>query len=382
MSFRLGVDVSTLTVGFRGSMSFSMDRSYSRYLVKLTEQYYTMMFETPTSLAGFFAAGVTPDELAPFIGPDNPATYVASVTYGRAFYMLVESTAQAYEMEAALNATYDKVVDVNVDAEANYVRELSDVKFHVFVMGGDSPHQVLSLLQGDVSSLEDYIENGGDVTKGVPLSYALRNLKDHSMVGVKVATDYEVRDCWVVTLGDRYSGFTNGSTDGWTTWGGASEVVCKNDPPGDHGFYIQSEDDSDEWGWWFSAPTKFRGDWSALYGGRLSFYIWRILGDAYTPNEPYDVMIYGSENNEILRLAFSDAGLPPPPTAGFIRYSIPLDTSISWYYQRPDGVLGPATEEQIRGVFASVDALRVRGDWKLGLNDWTRIDEVRLERPQ
>ena len=377
LAFRLGVNVSTFTVDFRGQLAFSTDKSYNRYIVKLTQQYYTIMFETPTSLPAFFAPETTPEQLATYITPGNPATYIASVTYGRAFYLLVESTATRAEMEAAFDLTYDKIVDVEVSAEANWVRELSDSKMHMFVMGGDSPEQVLALFQGDISSLEDFIVNGGDIGSGVPLSYTLRNLQDHSAVGVKVATEYDVLDCAVVTMGDRSSGFETGTSDGWYTFGGGVNMVCTNDPVGGHGYYIQADDGLGYAWWYFAAPSKYSGNWSELYGGTLTYYLWISSGEREMSIE--DVVIVGT-NGRRLWFRFMDQPLDPPNHLGFTRYDIALDPSFAWHYEAPGMAARVATEDDIRGVFENVDALRLRGEYISG-SDWARLDEVSLSRP-
>ncbi len=376
LALRLGVNVSTMTVDCRTQLSFSTDRQYNRYVVKLTQQYYTIMFETPTSLAAFFAPEATPEQLAGYISPGNPATYISSVTYGRAFYLLVESTATRQEMEAALDLTYGNIVDVDVEADANWVRELSDSKLHMFVMGGDSPGQVLALFQGDISSLEDFIVNGGDVETGVPLSYTLRNLLDNSAVAVKVATEYDLPDCSIITLGDRTSTFESSSRDGWHTYGGAGSLTCSNDPDGGHGYYLQAEDTLPyEW-WFFAAPSKFRGNWSDLIGGTLSYYLW-VSGPDPDRTQP-DVVIAGV-NGRSLWFRFADQPLDYPDQLGFKRYDIVLDTSFAWQYYEPGADPRLATDADIALVLENVDALRLRGEYISGA-DWARIDEVMLRR--
>jgi hypothetical protein len=379
LAFRLGVNVSTFTVDFKSQLSFSTDKTYNRYVVKLTQQYYTIMFQTPTSLGDFFSSDATPAQLAQYVSSGNPATYIASVTYGRAFYLLVESTATRTEMETALDLTYDKIVDVNVDAEANWVRELSDSRLHMFVMGGDSPDQVLALFQGDISSLEDYIVNGGDIETGVPLSYTLRNLADNSPVGVKVATEYDVLDCEIVTVGDRHSSFDTGTRDGWFTYGGGVNLECTNEPDGGHGYYLQAEDGVGGDYWYFAAPTKFTGDWRELFGGTLTYYAWISSSSDLLTGRP-DIVIEGTQGRRI-RLRYADQSLPYPNASGFTRYDILLDSSMAWVYEQPGISARPASDQDILDVFSNVDAFRIRGEYTSG-SDWARVDEIQLVRPE
>ena len=45
------------------------------------------------------------DDLAPYMGPGNPPTYISSVTYGRRFVLLIESTSSTTEMKASIRAS-------------------------------------------------------------------------------------------------------------------------------------------------------------------------------------------------------------------------------------------------------------------------------------
>jgi len=92
LALELGLNVNTRFVDVEAKLGLSTDKTYNRILVKLTQQYYTMSFDLPTSYDKLFAATVTTADLAKYIGPGNPAVYISDVTYGRIFYMLFEST--------------------------------------------------------------------------------------------------------------------------------------------------------------------------------------------------------------------------------------------------------------------------------------------------
>jgi hypothetical protein len=145
--------------------------------------------------AEVFAPGVTPEDLDPYIGPGNPAAYISSVAYGRRFYILVESTESQTEIEAAIRASYDAAAaGVDIDAEARYVSELSEVRIKVHAQGGDQS-LALATFNGDFNAVREFLTDGADFRTGVPLVYTLRALKDKRNVSVKVATTYSVKDC-------------------------------------------------------------------------------------------------------------------------------------------------------------------------------------------
>jgi len=81
---------------FSASSKFevSKDEQVSSFLVTLNQSFYTLVFERPSSIRDFFHEEVTVDDLRAFVGENNPPVYISSVTYGRVFYLLIESLAK------------------------------------------------------------------------------------------------------------------------------------------------------------------------------------------------------------------------------------------------------------------------------------------------
>src|SRR5262245_17479075 len=153
----IGVNVQTLTTRFRGDLSFSTDRQYNRWIVRLHQTYYTMSYDLPTSLGEVFATSVTPTELARYVSPGNPAAYISSVTYGRIFYLLVETTSSREQLEASVEATYRAAVaGGGLDADTRYVRDLDEVNIKVFALGGD-PGLALATFNGDYEAVRRFL---------------------------------------------------------------------------------------------------------------------------------------------------------------------------------------------------------------------------------
>ncbi len=189
------------------SADFSLDTSTekSSVLVKLTQAYYTMSYVKPTSLDEVFDPSVTPEQLASFIQPDNPGTFISSVTYGRIFYMLYESTASAQDMELALKGSYNAVagrISGSVDIES--LREYNNLTVKVIAYGGDSQgtlNAVGATFGGEdaVDNLQDIVvrlAESSDIAGGLPLSYVVNSLEDPSqIVSTNLATRYTVKTC-------------------------------------------------------------------------------------------------------------------------------------------------------------------------------------------
>ena len=84
-----------------------------------------MAFDPPMGSEGVFGPNVRATDLAPYMGPGNPPVYVSSVTYGRRFFLLIESTSSVTEMKASIQASYDAaLVSGSLDASAIYVKNL------------------------------------------------------------------------------------------------------------------------------------------------------------------------------------------------------------------------------------------------------------------
>lgn len=195
-ALELGVDVSTAFTDFESNVSFSSDREYNRYYVSLNQSFYTMSFDEPTSPESVFAETVTPDDLAKFTGEGNPATYISDVTYGRIYYMLIESTSSVTEMDASINASFSGVVNtVDGSIDASYLSELDDLKIQVFAFGGSSAETLMTIGETNLSNLVDLLAQSSDIRSGKPISYVVKSLYDNQIVSVQLATQYDVTNC-------------------------------------------------------------------------------------------------------------------------------------------------------------------------------------------
>ncbi|MFO8029818.1 MAG: thiol-activated cytolysin family protein [Cyclonatronaceae bacterium] len=197
LALEMGLDVSTYTTKVKSNMSFSTDREYNRFLVKLTQSYYTMSFDLPTSLDQLFDESVTPEQLATYVQSDNPATFISSVTYGRIFYMLVESTSSRQEMTAKLDVSYGAFrnsVDGSVDIDS--FQEMNNVKIKVIAYGGDAAGTFELAGEATIQNVANKLAESTDIRAGLPLSYVVRSVeRPDKIVGTSIATEYDVVDC-------------------------------------------------------------------------------------------------------------------------------------------------------------------------------------------
>ena len=197
LALELGLNISTFTTKVKSNMSFSSDRSYNRFLVKLTQSYYTMSFDLPTSLDQLFHESVTPEQLARYVQPDNPTTFISTVTYERIFYMLVESTSSSSEMAAKLDTSYGAFRNnVEGSVDINTFQELDNVRMKVIAYGGDAEGTFELAGEATIQNIADKLAESTDIRLGLPLSYVVRSVEHpDKIVGTRLATEYDVVEC-------------------------------------------------------------------------------------------------------------------------------------------------------------------------------------------
>jgi hypothetical protein len=202
LALAMDAKVEWMTGSVEAGLKFSQDKHYTRYLVKLTQQYYTMVFQTPTSPIDLLAPSVTQEDLSAYVSPGNPATYVSSVTYGRQFYLLFESTASAQDVEASLKFIYNGgAAKADVAAQASYKRTESETTVKAWALGGAADkalEAVLGATDGKFDALHDYIAKGATFdasNPGLPLSYVVRYAGSNKTVKVALGGEYDKQQC-------------------------------------------------------------------------------------------------------------------------------------------------------------------------------------------
>ncbi len=197
MALEMGIDFESFKSKVSADMSFSSDKEYNRMLVKLNQSYYTMSFDLPTSLDQVFHPSVTPDQLATYVQEDNPATFISSVTYGRIFYMLVESTSSRKDMSAKLDASYKAFknkVEGELDAES--MQSLQNLKIKVIAYGGDTEGTFQLAGETSINAIANKLAESTEIKAGLPLSYVVRSVeRPDQIVGTKLATEYDLVEC-------------------------------------------------------------------------------------------------------------------------------------------------------------------------------------------
>jgi thiol-activated cytolysin len=253
----VAVDANVQGTNWSASAALAFDSSdtKSRYLIQFTQEYYTMAFTPPNGAAGTFAPHVTAADLAPYTGPSNPIVYVGSVTYGRIFYLLFESSASQMQLEAAIKAAYSAAaISASGSVDASYRKVINESSVKAYGIGGNARDAITAatgseLGSGQGSEQFDVIRtfltagaNFGPDSPGVPISYTVRHLADLTQVKLALTTEYTAKNCVPVQRGCDGVRDSNAVADRCGVCGGNGQScycqprVIRHDPSGSSAF--------------------------------------------------------------------------------------------------------------------------------------------------
>jgi hypothetical protein len=198
LALQLGLDFTAYGVNVASQLGFTNSYDYTRFFVKLHQSYYTISMDLPATYDDLFAPTVTPEDLEPYVGPGNPACYISDVTYGRVFYLLVESTSSSNEISSSISASFSGVPGgdpLSANITTSSLSSLDNLNIKLFALGGSAQSTLLTVGSNNVNSLASILSDAGDITTGVPLSYVCRAVNGNSIASVNLATTYDVETC-------------------------------------------------------------------------------------------------------------------------------------------------------------------------------------------
>ena len=183
-----GVDLDKSGGKLKAFLSSGFDKKKSHVLVKLYHRFYTLSYEDPEGGGkGAFMSTIEQSDLAPYTRAGNPICYVSSVSYGRAYYFLYESSESAYDLLDALSTSFKSFLDER-RVESSVIK---GIRVRMLEQGSStnagqgtviSPEKVFKLLE------EGAQPSSKDV--GVPISFTLKHLYDGQPVRMSNSLSY------------------------------------------------------------------------------------------------------------------------------------------------------------------------------------------------
>lgn len=191
LALKLGINLSLWGSKINQNFGSNWNKSKSYVTAKLNQIFFTMSYEGPDGgFRGAFTDDITTEDLRNFTGPDNPICYVNSVSYGRSYIMLYESSASANSLEAAVRAAF---LQQEVAVTATLIKTFNEAKCKLVQIGGD-PVAGLETVFGDFEKINAFLTNGAVVSPtniGAPISYKLSHLVDNSTVRLSNTLEYD-----------------------------------------------------------------------------------------------------------------------------------------------------------------------------------------------
>lgn len=218
LQFALKAGYSGYGVDVAGDLGINFNEKKTRYVVTLKQRFFTATVTPKAELIGqrgWYNTNVTPDDLSTYVTDYksnvsnvdmNPAGYVESVTYGRLFTLIYESSESARNVSAALNFAYKGTIgSVTADVSTKYSQTLQNTTVKVKQIGGDAQPGItagLSAMAGDLKAINSFLEQGANVSRtnpGYPISYKVNYVSNNSPFKVTSNVKYTQRDCELVT---------------------------------------------------------------------------------------------------------------------------------------------------------------------------------------
>ncbi len=194
---------SDLDLGYSGptnkvNAQFNIKSSESKtyFAVKLTQQFFTMVFDDPEGASGVFSGGITARILAPYVYAGNPLCYISSVTYGRIYILVYESSASSEDLTAALSYAYSGgIAHGSIKSKADFNNVMSKTTVTVMQIGGDPEQGLTASTALSFDAINAFLARGANFSStnvGAPISYTIKYLKDATLVRMNNVLQYTV----------------------------------------------------------------------------------------------------------------------------------------------------------------------------------------------
>ncbi|WP_438425916.1 thiol-activated cytolysin family protein [Aquimarina macrocephali] len=212
----LSAGYSGPSVDISGKLGINFKEQKTRFAVTLQQRFFTTSVSPKENIIGqygWLSNSVVPERLDPYVtdfkevsaDQANPSSFIESVTYGRLYTMIYESTERASDVEAALKFAYNGgISDGNASLAVRHKNIFRNATVKVRQLGGDPADGIASSLSGLANNLEkvvEFLKKGANVSRqnpGYPISYKVNYVKGNRPFKVIQNIKYKVRTCDLV----------------------------------------------------------------------------------------------------------------------------------------------------------------------------------------
>ncbi len=191
LKIKMGVDIRRSSDAVNAAFGYRWNEQKNHVLVCLYHTFFTASYESPQNgFRGILKEDTEPDLLTPYTGPENPICYVSSVTYGRAYYLLCESSYSADKMIEALFADFSDIPAPRL-RERGVDEVLASMRVRTMRWGKeiDPVWRATSSFRQVKRAMESEAKFSKD-DAGTPISFTVKHLYDDSPVRMSNTLKY------------------------------------------------------------------------------------------------------------------------------------------------------------------------------------------------
>lgn len=196
LSSDLGLGYSGPVNSINDEFSVNTSKYKSCFAVELTQDYFTMSCDDPARPSDMIDPSVTPGALEAYLQEGGPLCYISSVTYGRIYILLYQSTASSIDLENALNYAYNEgIAHGNVNSKTDFQNIMAQTTVHVVQIGGNAEQGLDSVTALSYNHINSFLTKGADFSpdnRGAPISYRVNYLANDQLVALNDVMQYTV----------------------------------------------------------------------------------------------------------------------------------------------------------------------------------------------
>jgi hypothetical protein len=192
MSLFVDADIAYGTGSLSTSFDWSTSSNSTRIMAKYTQIYYSVDMNTPASPRAVLDEDMTEAEIRAAFPAGSQPLYVAGVKYGLMAIMCIESAFTMSQMQLALEASYDGVVDVDLGFGYTAEEVMRSSSIRIIVYGGSTGGiQELTGFNGFMNIISASTEFSAS-SPGVPILYKFRHLRDNTLAMISLTSQYTI----------------------------------------------------------------------------------------------------------------------------------------------------------------------------------------------
>jgi hypothetical protein len=190
---KLGLSVKGSAFGVDVDATLDATHRRSTVVASIRQVFYTVTFTPQGAQAGgIWQAGVTPAQLAPYVGMGNPPLFVDSIQFGRFICLTVQGAYDSEVITAALKLHWEASISGTgyANLEKKEVLESSQVKIYTLGVPGAGHFQNLNDPVADLGKVYTSGLSLSLANPGAPVSFTTRHILDNTMAHVGLAASY------------------------------------------------------------------------------------------------------------------------------------------------------------------------------------------------